>query len=64
MYIGKYFVGFKLKDLWYLVNLLIFLKDQQTKYIPSQNDVMAYVIAALVWTVFADPPSTASNLIL
>ena len=32
MYIGKQFVGFKLDELRYLINMLQFVRDQQTVY--------------------------------
>ena len=64
MYRGKQFVGFKLDELRYLMSILHFVRDQQTRYILPQNDVMAYVIAALGSTEFVDLPLTANNIIL
>ena len=63
MYRGKQFV-FKLIKLSYLMNMLHFVSDQQIKYILVQNNVIAYVIAALGWTEFVDPLPTSSNHIL
>jgi hypothetical protein len=37
---------------------------RQIKYILAQNNVIAYVIAALGWTEFVDPLPTSSNHIL
>jgi hypothetical protein len=46
-----------------LMNMLHFVRDQQTKYILAQNNVMVYVTAAFGSTEFVDPPPAASNLI-
>jgi hypothetical protein len=46
------------------MNMLYFVRDQQTKCIVAQNDVMAYVIAALDSTEFVESPPNDSNLIL
>jgi hypothetical protein len=48
-------------ELRYLMIMLYFVRDQ---YILAENDVMAYVIAALGSTEFVDCPPTANNLIL
>ena len=63
IYLGKQF-GFKLVELPYLMNMLHFVRDQKIKYILAQNNVIAYVIAALGWTEFVDPLPTSSNHIL
>jgi hypothetical protein len=64
MYLFKHFFGFQLNELRYLINILPFLRDQQTKYIVAQNDVMLYVVAVLGSTEIADHHPTAISLIL
>jgi hypothetical protein len=64
MFLGKHFINFKLNELRCLITLLPFLKDQQNKYIPVQNDVMQYTVTALGSTQFVDPHPAASNLII
>jgi hypothetical protein len=63
MYFHKQFVAFKPVELRYLMNILHFVRDHHTKYSLAQNDVIAYVIAALESTEFVDPPPTTSNQI-
>jgi hypothetical protein len=46
------------------MNMLHIVMAQQTKCIPAQNNVIAYVIAALGSTEFIYPPPKTSNLIL
>jgi len=52
MYLCKQFVGFKVVELRYLMNMLHFVRDQQIKYILAQNYVIVYVITALGSTNF------------
>ena len=64
MYQDKQFVSFKCADLRYMMNMLHFVQDQQTKYTLARNDVMAYAVAALGSIEFVEPPPTATSLIL
>ena len=63
MYLDKQFVSFKFAYLRYMMNMLYFVQDQQTKYIVAQN-IMDYAVAALGSNEFVEPPPTATNFIL
>ena len=64
IYLDKQLVSFKFAYLRYMMNTLHFVRDQQTKYILAQNDVMASAVATLGLTEFVEPPPTATYLIL
>jgi hypothetical protein len=64
MYLCKHFFGCQLNELRYVINILPFLRDQQTKYIVAQNDVILYVVAFLGSTEITVYPPTDINLIL
>ena len=56
-------VSFKLPVLRYVVTVLHFVQVQQTQYIPAQNGVLAFAIAALGSIEFVEPPHTTTSLI-